>query len=146
MLVEVLLLRWAMLDRTVELSEVIDALKEGKGTWEEGRVMRPHPPPHRRRSRSPPPRRRLSRRRLSRRRLSRRPAPNSSPRSETSAPFGRRSLPTRAPAARCLGSLLAEADVVGVEGRVVILRPGHAIHAEGLERQRDVIARASGVT
>src|SRR5438445_443988 len=31
LLVEVLLLRWAMLDRTVELSEVLDALKEDDG-------------------------------------------------------------------------------------------------------------------
>src|SRR5947207_9782470 len=42
LLVEVLLLRWAMLDRTVELSEVLDALKEGKGEGERGKVS---PPP-----------------------------------------------------------------------------------------------------
>jgi len=43
-----------------------------------------------------------------------------------------------------LGSLLAEAEVVAVEGRIVTLRPGHAVHAEGLERQREIIAQALG--
>jgi hypothetical protein len=43
-----------------------------------------------------------------------------------------------------LGSLLAEAQVVAVEGRIVTLRPGHAVHAEGLERQRETIAQALG--
>src|SRR5206468_8847319 len=38
LLVEVLLLRWAMLDRTVELSEVLDALKNDgpMGRWADG--------------------------------------------------------------------------------------------------------------
>jgi hypothetical protein len=43
-----------------------------------------------------------------------------------------------------LGSLLAEAEVVAVDGRIVTLRPGHAVHAEGLERQREIIAQALG--
>jgi len=43
-----------------------------------------------------------------------------------------------------LGSLLAETEVVGVDGRIVTLRPGHAVHAEGLERQRETIAQALG--
>jgi len=43
LLVELLLLRWAMLDRTVELSEVIDAL--GKGAVPTGRVPVPPVPP-----------------------------------------------------------------------------------------------------
>jgi len=43
-----------------------------------------------------------------------------------------------------LGSLLAEAQVTAVDGRVVTLRPGHAVHAEGLERQRDTIAQLVG--
>src|SRR5712672_2782894 len=41
LLVEVLLLRWAMLDRTVELSEVLDALKEGKREGGSGRASPP---------------------------------------------------------------------------------------------------------
>jgi len=43
-----------------------------------------------------------------------------------------------------LGSLLAEAEVAAVEGRTITLRPGHAVHAEGLERQRETIAQALG--
>jgi hypothetical protein len=43
-----------------------------------------------------------------------------------------------------LGSLLAEVEVVAVDGRTVTLRPGHAVHAEGLERQRETIAQALG--
>jgi len=43
-----------------------------------------------------------------------------------------------------LGSLLSEVDVVAVEGRTVTLRPGNALHAEGLERQRETIAQALG--
>jgi 1,6-anhydro-N-acetylmuramate kinase len=43
-----------------------------------------------------------------------------------------------------LGSLLAEAEVVAVEGRTVSIRPGHAAHAEGLERQRETIAQSLG--
>src|SRR4051812_29351286 len=47
LLVEVLLLRWAMLDRTVELSEVLDALKAGASSP----ARAPPPPP----LQSPPP-------------------------------------------------------------------------------------------
>src|SRR5437870_3224534 len=43
LLVEVLLLRWAMLDRTVELSEVIEALQEGRGDVGRGRGNAPAP-------------------------------------------------------------------------------------------------------
>jgi hypothetical protein len=43
-----------------------------------------------------------------------------------------------------LGSLLAEAEVVAVEGRTVSIRPGHAVHAEGLERQRETIGQSLG--
>jgi len=43
-----------------------------------------------------------------------------------------------------LGSLLGESEVVTVEGRDIVVRPGHAVHAEGLERQRDTIAQLVG--
>src|SRR5207245_11166605 len=43
-----------------------------------------------------------------------------------------------------LGSLLAEAEVIAVDGRVVTLRPGNFGHAEGLERQRETIAQSLG--
>ncbi|HET8712126.1 MAG TPA: DNA polymerase III subunit gamma/tau [Gemmatimonadales bacterium] len=135
MLVEVLLLRWAMLDRTVELSEVIDALK-GDGQT----ARRPDGPST--------------------------PSPANSAPAETGRqavrpsdrPSGQKLEPTlenvrsawpgivadargKSP---MLGSLLAEAEVVSVEGRTISLRPGHAVHAEGLERQRDTIAQSIG--
>src|SRR5712671_3433635 len=127
LLVEVLLLRWAMLDRTVELSEVLDALKEGKGEGGSGKVS----PPLQHAAPSPPPQ---------------------------SPPVGKKLEPTldnvrsiwpqvisdtrtKTP---LLGSLLAESEVVAVEGRTVTLRPGHAVHAEGLERQRESIGQALG--
>jgi hypothetical protein len=43
-----------------------------------------------------------------------------------------------------LGSLLAEAEVTAVDGRIVTLRPGNAGHGEGLDRQRETIAQVIG--
>ena len=124
LLVEVLLLRWAMLDRTVELSEVLDALKDGPS---QKKPVEPH-------------------------------GPSAQPPIRPSSPPGKKLEPTlenvRAVWAQVvqdaraktpvLGSLLAEAQVVAVEGRIVTLRPGHAVHAEGLERQRETIAQMLG--
>src|SRR5712691_5179451 len=129
LLVEVLLLRWAMLDRTVELSEVLDALK-GVGPADSRTVARKPDPD-----------------------VLERPTVRRSDR-----PSGKKLEPTlenvrsvwsqvvadargKTP---LLGSLLAEAEVVAVDGRIVTLRPGHAVHAEGLERQRETIAQALG--
>ncbi|HLQ59220.1 MAG TPA: DNA polymerase III subunit gamma/tau [Gemmatimonadales bacterium] len=133
LLVEVLLLRWAMLDRTVELSEVIDALREGKGDAGRGKGTSS--------------------------------APASAPSAAAPVPLHPSSIPgkkleptlenVRSVWSRVvadtrgktplLGSLLAEAEVVVVDGRIVTLRPGHAVHAEGLERQRETIAQALGL-
>ena len=130
LLVEVLLLRWAMLDRTVELSEVIDAL-QGVGRSDSRTVGR-KPDAE----------------------VSDRPTvrPSDRPTGQKLEPTleNVRSIWSRVVAdARTktplLGSLLAEAEVVAVEGRIVTLRPGHAVHAEGLERQRDTIAQALGL-
>jgi DNA polymerase III subunit gamma/tau len=127
--VEVLLLRWAMMGRTVELAQVIDALKEGKGEGGRGKG-------------SPTP-----------------PESSAVPVPLPASPFpGRKLEPTvanvrsvwpnvvsdaraRAP---MLGSLLAETEVVAVDGRIVHLRPGNMGHAEGLERQRDAISEVLG--
>src|SRR6266480_2222896 len=134
LLVEVLLLRWAMLDRTVEIGEVLEALKGSTAGRPDGRTN-PSPTP------LPTPT------------ASDRPAVGPSDR-----PTGKKLEPTlenvrsiwaqvvqdaraKTPV---LGSLLAEAEVVAVEGRTITLRPGHAVHAEGLERQRDTIAQALG--
>ena len=134
MLVEVLLLRWAMLDRTVELSQVIDALK-GVGPSDSGTVGRTPVPP-----------------------AAPLPSAPDSPTVQPSARPTQKLEPTldnvrsawssivadargKTP---LLGSLLAEAEVVAVEGRTISLRPGHAVHAEGLERQRETIAQSIG--
>src|SRR5881394_1774739 len=135
LLVEVLLLRWAMLDRTVELSEVLEALKEG--------TPAPVAPPVPRAAAPSPP-------------LQSAPlqsAPLQSP------PVGKKLEPTlenvrsvwpqvvqdtRAKTP-LLGSIVADVEVMAVEGRTVTLRPGNAVHAEGLERQRETIAQSLGV-
>ncbi len=133
LLVEVLLLRWAMLDRTVELSEVIDALREGKGDVGRGTgsstpVSRaaPSPPPQ-----SPPP--------------YSPPGQKLEPTLENVRSVWARIVTDARAKTPLLGSLLAEAEVVAVEGRIVTLRPGNAVHAEGLERQREAIAQALGL-
>ncbi|HEX9349153.1 MAG TPA: DNA polymerase III subunit gamma/tau [Gemmatimonadales bacterium] len=134
LLVEVLLLRWAMLDRTVEIGEVLEALRGSTAGRPDGpRNPAPTPP--------------------SSKDESDRPAVRPSDR-----PTGKKLEPTlenvRAVWAQVvqdaraktpvLGSLLAEAQVVAVDGRIVTLRPGHAVHAEGLERQRETIAQMLG--
>ena len=129
LLVEVLLLRWAMLDRTVELSEVLEALGKEEGGKGKGNAAAPSPPVQ-----SPPPY----------------PPPDSPPgqkleptlanvRSVWSAVIA--DARTRSP---MLGSLLAEAEVIAVDGRMISLRPGNAGHAEGLDRQRETIAQSLG--
>ena len=128
-LVEVLLLRWAMLDRTVELSEVIEALGKreggsGKGNLPTSSGVQAAPVP------LPPS-----------------PVPTGQKLEPTLENV--RSVWTQVVAdARAktpmLGSLLAEAEVVAVEGRTVSIRPGHAAHAEGLERQRETIGQHLG--
>ena len=136
-LVEVLLLRWAMLDRTVELSEVLDALKSDgpMGRRADGPKTDPAAKPEN--SPSPP------------------SGPSAHPPIRPSGPKleptleNVRSVWSNIVAdsrgkSQMLGSLLAEAQVTAVEGRVVAIRPGHAVHAEGLERQRDTIAQVVG--
>jgi DNA polymerase-3 subunit gamma/tau len=118
LLVEILLLRWAMVDRTVELSEVIDALKAG------GSPTSQDSPPAR--VTASPPGQKLE-------------PTLDNVRSAWSAIVAEARAKTP-----LLGSLLAEAEVVAVDGRMVTLRPGHAVHAEGLERQRETIAQSIG--
>jgi DNA polymerase-3 subunit gamma/tau len=130
LLVEVLLLRWAMLDRTVELSEVLDALKGG------GPTAQPPAPP---RETSPAPQDSPS---------ARPPVRPSGPKVEPTLENIRSVWPAVVADARTrsqvLGSLLTEAEVVAVDGRVVTVRPGNAVHADGLERQRETIAQSLG--
>ena len=133
--VELLLLRWAMADRTVALGDVLNALKGGgpPGGRPDGRVnpapvLRDVVP-------STPP-------------ASARPPVRPSDDVET-GPLTLDHLlsvwtsivaDARAKAPM-LGSLLADATPTAVDGAVVTLRPASVGHAEGLERQRDLLSQ-----
>jgi DNA polymerase-3 subunit gamma/tau len=136
--VELLLLRWAMMDRTVELGEVIKALgggkrEEGRGTGE-APLLRdavptspvPLPP-------SPV------------------PAQNAVPETGPLTLDRLRALwPQIVEDARAkspmLGALIAATEVAAVEGTTLTirLREENAVHADGIERQREALAPIVG--
>jgi len=130
LLVEVLLLRWAMLDRTVDLSEVIDALKEGKGDGGRG-TGAPSQAPSQPSTPGPP-------------RASPVPGKKLEPTLDNVRTVWSQVIADARGKTPLLGSLLAEAEIAAVEGRDIVVRPGHAVHAEGLERQRETIAQLVG--
>jgi len=140
--VEVLLLRWAMMDRTVDLTAVLAALDAGPGGG--GAPARPPSPT------TPP---------------ASRPAP-APPKPYTASGGGAAAPPAVAPepgamsaerlralwpsiveaargASPMVGTLLAGAEVAGVEGEVVEIRPtvGAPGNLEGLTHKRAAIAR-----
>jgi DNA polymerase-3 subunit gamma/tau len=155
LMVELLLLRWALMDRTVELDEVLQALGAGRSE-PEGRgartLRRPAPT-------SPPP-------------------PGSPPASGPVAPpeGSAGAAPSDRPAARrtdaapekgpltlervralwpqmiarardtspMLASLLAGCEVDALEAGTVVLRPAGAGQAEGIEHKREALARLVG--
>jgi DNA polymerase-3 subunit gamma/tau len=147
--VELLLLRWAMMDRTVELAEVLRALgRAPTGGGNEGSepsatpVLRdaappmPHAPAH-----APPP---LN-------------APALPPRAPAGGPPERgpvtlerlRALwPRIVDDARrekpLLGALLPAVELAAVDGTTLVVRALEPAHAEGLERQRDALAHLVG--
>src|SRR5690349_3697648 len=144
LVVELLLLRWAMMARTVELEEVIKALGQRPGKGEEPGKGNPSPvlrdvaAP----TRSTPP-----------------PSPAVSPAVPPAVPPARgpltverlRSLwPRVIDDARVrspmLGALLERAEVVSVDGGVVTIRPldTNPVHTEGLERQREALSQLVG--
>jgi DNA polymerase III subunit gamma/tau len=142
LMVELLLLRWAMADRTIELAQVLEAL--GSGSGERGAGSE-NPVPPRSSATAPPPPPQL------------RDSAPPAPRTPLPAPVEKgpltldhiRSVWSRIVAdarakAPMLGSLLAAAQVAAVEGTVVVLRPDDAGHAEGLERQREAIGQLIG--
>ena len=140
--VELLLLRWAMMSRTVELEEVIKALGQGKSVGPsdsrtEGRnpsggsVLRDVVPsaltrPTVRPSDSLPEKGPLTVDRLR-------------------ALWSRLVDDARAKSPM-LGALLERAEVVGIDGTTVRIRPldPNPVHAEGLERQRDALSQLVG--
>jgi len=156
--VEVLLLRWAMMDRTVELSQVLSAL--GQGTSEGG--------PEGKRAPEPAPRTPS---------MLRDAAPPATAAPRAPAPASVAAMPAAAPApapvaapepgpltlervravwpqvivdarakSQMLGALLGATEVVGVDGPSVAIRmlDDNAVHAEGIERQRDAVAALLG--
>jgi len=152
LVVELLLLRWAMMDRTVEIGEVLKALGKGVGSggWDVGKppVMRdsatasptPHIPqptpsvPH-----IPHPTPSV-------------PAPADRPPERGALSLERlRSLwPSVVAHARVtspmLGTLLGETAVVAAERGVVAVRvlDGNAGHATGIDHKRDALAKLVG--
>ena len=138
--VEVLLLRWAMADRAVAISEVLEALKGGRTAGRpDGQASNPAPT-------APSPASEPDRPAV---RPSGSLTPSGNP---TTGPLSLAHLRSvwaaivtdaraRAP---MLGSLLAETQVAGVDGRVVTLQPAHPAHAEGLERQRELVGELIG--
>src|SRR6266540_467319 len=128
--VELLLLRWAMMARTVQLEDVIRAL--GKGTGEGGRgtgdapVLRDAAPPVPRPSS---------------------PVPEQGP---VTVDRLRALWPRIVEDARAkspmLGALLQQTEVVGLDRTTVAIRllDTNPVHAEGLERQREALGRLVG--
>src|SRR6266853_1373815 len=131
--VELLLLRWAMMDRTVELAAVIRALETGPGERGAGSGNPPRaapPPPPQLRDTAP-----------------RSPLPTPEPAATGPASLERlRSLWPRIVADMraenpMIASLLAEAALTAVAGGVVTLTVSDAHHAEGVDRKRDALAQ-----
>jgi len=151
--VELLLLRWAMMSRTVELAEVLRELGAVKGGGpadsrtggqepsgdapvlrDSAATVRPSADPPVRQSLSPPDR------------------PSAGPAERGPLTLERlRSLwPRIVDDARAksplLGALLAQAEIAGLEGTTVAIRllDLNPVHAEGIERQRDALAPLIG--
>jgi DNA polymerase-3 subunit gamma/tau len=139
--VEVLLLRWAIMARTVELQAVIDALGKRDAGSEKRDANGPVAPP-----------------------VLRDPVPGttpSSPASRISHPDPSEKGPLSLDRLRSLwprviddararspllGALLEQTEVAEVNGGSVVLRvrDTNAVHAEGLERQRDALSQLVG--
>jgi len=139
--VELLLLRWAMMDRTVELGEVLAALGKGEGGRGKSPATAPAPP-------APPQLRDVG------------PSPAASP----PVPVPPSPVPAeRGPASLdrlrslwprivadmraenpMIASLVAEATLTAVAGGVVTLTLSDAHHAEGVDRKRDALAQVIG--
>ena len=137
--VELMLLRWAMMGRTVELGEVLSALGKGSGERGEGPPAEPRLAP-----RSPP------------------SSPPPPPQLRDAAPVVAMSpgpltldhlravWPAVVADARAqsplLAAVLAAAEVGSVEADTIVLRltDENPVHAEGIERQRDAVAQLVG--
>ena len=139
--VELLLLRWAMMSRTVELDEVIRALGKEPGERPGEKPGKGNPAPVLRDAASIP------------------PSPALTPAVSQAVPPERGPLtldrlralwPRIVDDARAkspmLGALLQVTEIAGVDAGTVTIRllDTNAVHAEGLERQRDALAQLVG--
>jgi DNA polymerase-3 subunit gamma/tau len=131
--VELLLLRWAMMSRTVELQAVIEALGTGKGETGKGKG---NPAPLLRDARPPAPF----------------PIPHSPAVVPEKGPLTLdrlRSLwPRIVEDARrekpMLGALLPAVEPTTIDGTTIAVRAPDPVHADGLERQREALAQLVG--
>ncbi len=128
--VELLLLRWAMMDRTVELEAVLRALGQGRGEGGRGTgeapVLRDAAPP------VPP---------------SSSPVPDEGPLTvDRLRALWPRIVDDARAKSPLLGALLADVEPAGVEGSTLAIRPlgTNPVHAEGLERQREALGQIVG--
>src|SRR5690349_11361013 len=136
--VALLLLRWAMMDRTVELGEVLAALgKGGRGMGKGGPASTPAPaPPSQLRDVAPPVP------------IPPSPVPPSADPTEK-GPLSLDRLRTLWPRIVAdmradnpmIATLVAEAELTAVAGAVVTLTLRDAHHAEGVDRKRDALAQ-----
>ncbi|HZA50818.1 MAG TPA: hypothetical protein VE549_08755, partial [Myxococcaceae bacterium] len=126
---ELLLLRWAMMDRTIEIGEVLDALKAGNGETGTGKgeaptatgSASPRPTSHAPRPASPP-----------------EAGPLSVDRMRAAWPAIVAEARAKSP---ILGAVMADTEVGGVDGDVLTIRllDQNPVHADGIERQRDAL-------
>jgi DNA polymerase-3 subunit gamma/tau len=128
LVVEVLLLRWAMMDRTVEIPEVIRALGSEVGEW--SWRLREHPcspsyeMSYRHQRPSPP------------------PSPDKGPLTLDRSAVWPSIVAQARGASPMIGTLLADTEIRSVANDTVTL--ASAGHAEGLEHKRDAIGKLLG--
>jgi DNA polymerase-3 subunit gamma/tau len=153
--VELLLLRWAMMDRTVELAEVLRALGHAPtGGGDEGSepshtlVLRDAAPPMPRSPAHPHPRPQLHPNPHPEALPERAPAGGPPERGPVTLERLRALWPRIVEDARrekpMLGALLPAVEIAAVDGTTLVVRALEPAHAEGLERQRDALAHLVG--
>ena len=139
LVVELLLLRWAMMAQTVELQAVIEALgKRETGSGKRGAGNDPPPPVLRDARASTPPTFPVSRV----------PLPVEPEKGPLTVDRLRSLWPRIVEDARrekpMLGALLPAVEPTAIDGTTVAVRVLDPVHAEGLERQRDTLAQLVG--
>src|SRR5690348_15289625 len=129
--VELLLLRWALMSRTVELEAVIAALKGVGGNPHGGSVLRDVVPPAPARPTVRP---------------SDRPAEKGPLTVDRLRALWPRVIEDARVKSPMLGALLSQTEVAAVDGGTVAIRllDTNPVHAEGIDRQREAVAQLLG--